>query len=122
MKPSGDFDLDAQLRRLQTPERSAEYWADFPGRVTGELRARPLPRPNRARASWLPQLAWGFSLAFGCFVLGYVIGHNDGPRGFTHSLLQNQRQFSVSLAQFPDRFRSLMLEERGMQKLLPEQP
>jgi hypothetical protein len=120
MKPSDHFDLDAQLRALHAPERSEEYWADFPRRVTGELRTRPLPRPMRT--TWLPQLAWGFSLAFGCFALGYFIGHNDGSRGFTHSLLQNQQEFRMSLAKFPEQFRTLMLDERGMQKLLPDQP
>ena len=52
MKPSDNFDLDARLRALPAPERSEEYWADFPRRVTRELRTRPLPRP--LRSSWLP--------------------------------------------------------------------
>jgi len=120
MKPSDNFDLDAQLRTLRLPERSEAYWEDFPRRVTGELRTRLLPRP--ASPSWRPQLAWGFGLAFGCFVLGYFIGHNDAPRGFTHSLIQNQQELRVSLTKFPDQFRSFMLNERGMQKLLPDQP
>ena len=61
MKPPEDFDLDAQLRALHAPERSEEYWADFSRRVTGELRTRPLPRPQRS--SWLPQLASGQTVA-----------------------------------------------------------
>ncbi len=120
MKPNDHFDLDAQLRTLRAPERPADYWAEFPPRVTREMRARPLPRPRPS--SWLPQLAWGFSLAFGCFALGYFIGHNDVPRGFTHSLLQNQQEFRMSVVKFPERFRRLVLDESSMQKLLPEQP
>ncbi len=115
-----DSELEAQLRALPNPERSEEYWADFPRRITRDLRTRPLPRP--APSSWLPQVAWGFSLAFGCFALGYFIGHNEVPRGLTHAMLENQREFRVSLTKFPDQVRSLMLNEHGLQTLLPEQP
>ena len=115
-----DFDLEANLRALSAPERGDDYWQDFPRQVTGALRARPLRRP--ARSSWLPQLAWGFSLAFGCFALGYFIGHNEGPRGFTRALMENQREFRLSLARFPEQFRNHMLDENGIQQLLPDQP
>ena len=111
-----ESDLDKQLRAVSAPERSDEYWSDFPGRVTRELRSRPLPRP--VRSSWMPQLAWGFSLAFGCFVLGYYLGHTDVPRGLTNAWQENRRE----MARLPDQFRMIMLDEHGLQKLVPDQP
>ena len=108
-----DFDLDAQLQALRLPERGGEYWADFPRRVTGELRSRPLPRP--VRSSWLPQLAWGFSLAFGCFALGYYLGHNEVPRGITHAWIQHQKE----IAKFQTQINSY--DEHGLRKLLTDQ-
>lgn len=115
-----DFDLDSQLKALRTPERDEEYWADFPGRVTRELRRRPLPRP--VRFSWMSQLAWGFSLAFGCFALGYFLGHDDLAPGFSRSLLRDQSQVHMSLVTFPERLRAFLENEHDLQKLAPDQP
>ena len=115
-----NFDLDTHLRVSRAPERSDEYWADFPGRVTREVRSRPLPRP--ARSSWLPQLAWGFSLAFGCFALGYFIGHDGVPKSVSHALLENQHEIRMSVVTFPQHLRTFMQDEHGLQKLVPDQP
>jgi hypothetical protein len=110
-----NFDLDSQLKALRTPERSEEYWEDFPRRVTGELRRRPLSRPARS-SSWLKQVAWGFSLAFGCFVLGYCLGHNDVSRGISRAWLENQREIVKLHAQIRT------FDEHGVRKLLTDQP
>ena len=118
-----DFDLDSQLKALRTPERSGEYWTDFPGRVTEELRSRPLPRPVRSAASsWLPQLAWGCALALGCFALGYFIGHDDTPKGIRRAVLENQREIRLTLVTFPKQMQAMMQDEHGLQKLVKDQP
>ena len=33
-----DFDLEAKLKRVLVPERSEEYWSDFPSRIRVQLR------------------------------------------------------------------------------------
>jgi len=109
-----NFDLESQLKALRMPERSEEYWDDFPGRVTRELRGRPLPRS--LRSSWLPQLAWGFCLAFACFALGYLLGHNDVSRGITHAWKEDQREIAKFHAQITS------YDEHGVRKLLTDQP
>ena len=33
-------DLEARLKSVRVPERTEEYWNDFPARVRGQLRRR----------------------------------------------------------------------------------
>lgn len=115
-----NFELDQLLKACPAPELGEAYWEAFPGQVTRRLRQRPLPRP--ARSGWGPQLAWGFGLAFGCFALGYFIGHQEESQGFTRTWLANQRELQVSLTHFPEHFRDYVLNEKGMRQLLPDQP
>jgi len=108
-----DFDLDAQLKALRPPERDEDYWADFPGRVSRELR-RPPVRP--LRSSWLPQLACGFCLAFVCFALGYYLGHDKISRQISNVWREDQQElarFNAQIASF---------DEHGLRKMLADQP
>jgi len=116
-----DFDLNDQLKALQPPQLKEEYWEDFPGRVMVKTRRQPqIPLPA-ARASWLPQLAWGFGLALGCLVLGYFIGHDGVPQKVSRALQENQQEIRMSVASFPGNLQSFMLDESNLQKLVPEQ-
>ena len=110
-----DFDLDAQLHALRPPERSKEYWVDFTARVTRGRHYRPPPRPAPA-VSWLPQIAWGFCLAFCCFVLGYYLGHN----GVSRQLDRVWRQDRQEIVRFQTQLSAY--DEHGLRKQLAEQP
>src|ERR1035441_2235736 len=58
-----DFDLESKLKSVPVPERTDEYWYDFPSRVRVQLRReRDQSVPVRA---WRPQLAWAGGLALG---------------------------------------------------------
>jgi len=116
-----DFDLNDQLKALQTPQLKEEYWEDFPGRVTVKIRRQPRIRPQPPRASWLPQLAWGFGLALGCLVLGYFIGHDGVSKKVARALLENRQALRVSVASFPENLQSFMLNESNVEKLVPDQ-
>lgn len=117
-----DFELDKQLQALQPPDLKEEYWEDFPGRVTVKIRRQARIRPLPARASWLPQLAWGFGLALGCLIIGYFIGHDGVPAKVSRALRANQQEIRMSVASFPANLESFMLDESNLNKLAPDQP
>lgn len=58
-----DSELESRLKSVPVPERSDEYWNDFPANVRMELyRKRVKYAPQRERS---PRLAWagGFAIA-----------------------------------------------------------
>jgi hypothetical protein len=109
-----DFDLESKLRSVPVPERSPEYWGDFPAQVRAGLRHTPVE--FAARHARLPRLAWGGSIALACVMFCLCAW----PA--IHGLTQNQKAFRRELAQFPNHLRVLMQDDHGMHYLIADQP
>ena len=65
-----DFELESKLKSVRVPERTEEYWEDFPRAGARAIAPRAPGMPTLAN-SWLPQLAWrrGFALAWSLVLL-----------------------------------------------------
>lgn len=113
-----DGELNELLRAARVPERTPEYWAEFPGSVLRELRKPagrsvvPVPRAN----AW----AWGLGLATACLLLGFFAGFRRGhAAGFSAAeVAQGRKIYQELAALFPDRLQTVLLDGRGSQLVL----
>jgi hypothetical protein len=116
------FDLEKALKATKVPERSAEYWEEFPRRVVVQLN-RPQPERQRERR-WQPRLALGLGLGFACLAIGFLLRPWDGHIQQTTSfaLLQNEKLIRETLAMFPNQVRAIEQDENGLRLVLSEKP
>jgi hypothetical protein len=105
-----DFELASKLKRVPLPERSPDYWENFPSQVRANLRHAPIELAPRNLL--LSQLAWcgGFALACALFVLALWPSYNV--------LLKKERTFRHQLAELPTHLRVLMSDEHGLHYLV----
>jgi hypothetical protein len=113
-----DEELNELLRTVRVPERSPEYWAEFPEAVVRQLqRSAQRPAAPLARhAGW----AWGLGIATACLLLGFFVGFRRGHAvGFsTAEVAQSQKIYHELAALFPDRVQTVLLDGRGSQLTL----
>jgi hypothetical protein len=113
-------DLDSILKKARTPERSEEFWTEFPKQV-----ARGLNRARtdnfRPKQNWFPRLAWGFATAI-CILVAFAIGHWRGQVEAKSStdVLANAKVVSETLAMFPNQVRAIVQDERGLNLVLSD--
>ncbi|MGH7952400.1 MAG: hypothetical protein ACREFE_10855 [Limisphaerales bacterium] len=107
-----DFELESKLKSLRVPERTEEYWENFPTRVRSKLRPVFVKRPRKI---FLPQFAWGGAIAVAClfFILALFPAFQ--------AVLKNEKSFQRELAQLPDHLRVFMADEHGMHYLIADQ-
>lgn len=112
-----DFELDAKLKSVCPPERSKEYWNDFPSRVRWQLpRSASLPE---LRESWLPSFIWKFGWSFAGLLAGLLIF--DQPLKAASCAISQKEQFiRQQLAELPGHLRLLMANEHGLHYLIVE--
>ena len=109
-----DFDLESKLKSVPVPERSSEYWENFPAQVRITLRRGPVEfTPRRSR---LPRLAWRVSFALACVIFCLA----SWPT--FHAAVQNGRKLHRELARLPSNLRVLMQDDHGMHYLIADQP
>jgi hypothetical protein len=65
-----DFELEASLKSVHPPERSEEYWDDFPARIRVQL--RHAPSELKPRSTWPTRFQWAgaFALALALMCVG----------------------------------------------------
>jgi hypothetical protein len=107
-----DFELESKLRSVRAPEKTDEYWQDFPVQVRSQLR-RP-PAVERAQTRWMPQWAWSSGLATACVILCLSLW----PAFQT--VVKGERTLQRDAARFPHQLHLLMADEHGMQYLVSE--
>jgi hypothetical protein len=113
-------DLDSILKKARTPERSEEFWAEFPQQV-----ARGLNRARtdnfRPKQNWFPRLAWGFATAI-CILAAFAISHWRGQTEAKAStdILANAKVVDETLAMFPNQVRAIVQDERGLNLVLSD--
>jgi len=104
-----DFELKSKLKSVHVPERSEDYWEDFPSQVRMNLRrAEFAPR----KTLW-PRLAWAGGLAFGCLFLVMTLAP-------IHFALKNEKVIRREIAELPQHLRVLMADEHGLHYLVAE--
>lgn len=110
--------LNELLRTARVPERTPEYWEEFPRTVVRQI-DRPVPStPESATRGHL--CAWGLGLATACLVLGFFAGFGRGQAaGFsTAELAESQKIYQEVATLFPDRLQTVLLDGRGSQLVL----
>lgn len=112
-----DFELKSALRRVPVPERTEEYWDDFPSRIRLQLR--------RSRTEMIPVRAGhpGWSLATGlalALVLVFVCVEFQPLPAASAAITRHERQFHTQLAKLDAGLHKLMFNPHGMGYLLAE--
>ena len=112
-----DFDLESKLKSAPVPERTDEYWNDFPARIRVQLRRERIePAPSNA---WRPRLAWagGFALAM---AMTFVCVEYHPLRAASVAITQKERRFHAQFARLDAGLHVLMFNPHGMGNLLGE--
>jgi hypothetical protein len=112
-----DFELDAKLKSVPLPERTEDYWEDFPAQVRMNLR-RASMRPM-AENSRLPRLVWagGFALAL---IVGIWCAQFQPLKTASVAITKKENHVRRELAQFQSKLQVLMRDEHGMHYLIAE--
>jgi hypothetical protein len=111
-----DFELESKLRSVRVPEKTDEYWEDFPGRVRSQLRRTQMRAAvvERAQTRWMPPWAWSSGLATACVLLALSLW----PA--LQTIAKDERVLQRDAARFPHQLHLLMADEHGMQYLVSE--
>jgi len=112
-----DFDLEATLKSVPLPERSADYWENFPAQVRWQMR-RAAPK-HEVRESWRAGFAWGIGVSLACLVLGTLV-LNQPLREASGAIIQQEKYVRQHLASIPSQLRVLMANEHGLHYLITE--
>ena len=110
-----DFELESKLKSVRVPERTDEYWNDFPSRV--QLRRER--REFTAQSAWRPRLAWAGGLAL-TVALVFVCVQFHPLQTASLAITKQQRQFHAQIARLDAGLHVLMLNTDGMGYLLTE--
>lgn len=112
-----DIELESKLKSVRVPERTEEYWNDFPSRVRVQL-----PRERREfapQSAWRPRLAWAGGLALAVTLVVVCIQFHP-LRTMSLAITKQQQQFHAQLARLDTGLHKLMLNTDGMGYLLTE--
>ena len=110
-------DLESRLKSVPVPERSEEYWNDFPSRIRVQLRREQ--RECAPRNVWRPRLAWAGGLALAVALMW--VGERFHPlQTASAAITKQQRQLHTQLVQLETGLQQLMLNTHGMGYLLAE--
>ena len=111
------FDLDTKLKRVPLPERSDEYWENFPSQV--RLQLRRAATAAELRENWLPQLAWKFGVSVACLVVGLLV-LSQPLKAASGAIFQKEQFVRQQLAAIPSQLRVFMADEHGLHHLIAE--
>jgi hypothetical protein len=112
-----DFELESKLKNVPLPERTEDYWENFPSQVRGQLR--------RARPHFTPQNVWGRRLVWAggfAFVIALVLVciQFHPLQTADADITNHERHFHAQLEQLDAGLHTLMLNTHGMNYLLAE--
>jgi hypothetical protein len=114
-----DAELNRILKAAKVPERTEEFWARFPRRVTSHLHWKPAITGKSGRF-W--RLAWALSAVAACLVVGFMAGHWRGHEEAVaeNGLLQNAKMIQETFAMFPNRVKAIVQDQRGINLVLSD--
>ncbi len=112
-----DSELKARLKRVPVPERTEDYWQDFPAQVRVNLRrAAPAYVPQNPRR---PGLAWAGGLAV-ALAMVFVCVHFQPLKTASVAITKHERHLHAELARLDAGLHVLMFNPHGMGYLLAE--
>ena len=115
-------ELKRLLKSVPIPSREPEFWEQLPRRISAKTRCREIQRTEpEAAARWPSLVAWGFSLAAICLVLGFAFAHWPVAEK-TNSLLHNKKLVREVLGMFPNQIQAIIQDENGVRLVLSEEP
>lgn len=107
-----DRELEAMLNVVRIPERSEEYWSDFPSRVRLHLgRLAAMERPYKSRAT---HRRWNGGMAFACALSVALLVP------LFNAALKGERMLQRDAEQFPRNMQLFMADQHGMQYLVAD--
>jgi hypothetical protein len=110
-------DMDRILREARVPERSEDYWREFPARVIERARTervaalRPPP--------WRLGIAAALAAAFG-LVAGFALWHRNIPPGDAYGNLRDGRVLRELQTRYPGRLQAIVQDGSGLHTQLSE--
>jgi hypothetical protein len=110
-----DFDLESKLKNLRVPERTEEYWNDFPSQVRGQLHRASPELPSHSAGGW--QLAWAGGVALALVLVCFQF---HPLQTVSLAIAKQERHFHMQLARLDTGLHKLMLNTDGMGYLLAE--
>jgi hypothetical protein len=112
-----DADLKSRLKNVPVPERTEEYWDDFPARVRGRLR-RPAPAAQ-LNENWRPQFAWKFAVATACLIFVLFV-FNQPLKVASAVIFHQEKAMRHQLAELNQHLRVFMADDHGMYYLVAD--
>ena len=113
-----DSELQQKLKALPVPERTEEYWNDFPESVSRQLR-QPVVVRAEVDVSWRTRFAWHFAASAACLFVGLLV-LNQPLRAASSAVAQQEIALRHELNALPKNLRMLMADEHGMQYLIAD--
>jgi hypothetical protein len=112
-----DFELESKLKGVSLPERSEDYWENFPAHVRRQL-PRTAPK-QKVGESWFPRFAWRMGIGFACLAIGLFV-FNQPLKAASGAIFKNEKIIRQQLAELPIHLRILMADEHGLHYLVAE--
>lgn len=110
-----DFELESKLKGVCVPERSDEYWNDFPSRI--RVRLHREQAGFAPRQVWRTRLTWVSNFALTAVVLLVCMQYHP-LRSATTAIIKRERCFHAQIARLDGGLHRLMLNTDGMGYLL----
>jgi hypothetical protein len=112
-------DLDRILKGAKVPDRTDDYWNEFPARVIRGLQSGS-PSVSRARPSpWRLGGALAAAAALG-LVIGFALWHRRQPQGDDYASLRDGRVLREMQTQYPGRLQAVIQDQNGLHTQLSE--
>jgi hypothetical protein len=132
-----DAELNEVLKRTAVPEREVDYWEQFPGGVTAEIKRRaraPRTLPEAgADNAWFwaavfqsrgAKAAFAFGLAAICIAVGFVLSlrHGQQSPGNGSQLAEARKYYREIEALFPNQVQAIVFDQQGAHLVLAPEP
>lgn len=112
-----DSELESRLRNVPVPERSEEYWNDFP--VQMRLKSYRRHRPPEPEKTWLPRFAWAGGLAVALVLVFVSIQFHVLPKT-SAALTRHERHFRAEMGAIESGMQLLIFNPHGMTNVVNE--
>lgn len=123
-------ELNRLLKSTSVPEPPQDYWEQFPGRVTDEVRRRRARKPmlDSAPASWSAAVLYRFRWALGTAVtaalvlVAVLIVYSRGKPGAAgpDAFAEAQKCFREIEPLFPNQIKAIVFDQQGAQLVLAD--
>jgi len=112
-----NFDLETTLKSVPLPERTEDYWENFPAGMRSHLR-RTAPK-RTVGESRLPQFAWRMGAGLACLIMGLLV-LGQPLKAASSAIFNKERIIRQQLAKWPKHLRTFMADEHGLHYLIAE--